>query len=72
MGTVKRTYDTRVSEIIARTGNADLFPEFDIPRSTRDSWVRRGPRAIIGSTMTSRSKRDCWTASPRSSAAFAY
>jgi hypothetical protein len=48
MATTKRTYDTRVSEIIARTANADLFPELDIPRGTRESWVRRGPRNIVG------------------------
>ncbi len=45
---VKRAYDTRVREIIARTGNADLFPELDIPRGTRATWVRRGPRDIVG------------------------
>ncbi len=48
MAIVKRAYDTRVREIIARTGNADLFPDLDIPRGTRATWVRRGPRDIVG------------------------
>jgi len=48
MAIVKRAYDTRVREIIARTGNANLFPELDIPRGTRATWVRRGPREIVG------------------------
>jgi transposase InsO family protein len=48
MAIVKRAYDTRVREIIARTGNANLFPELDISRGTRATWVRRGPRDIVG------------------------
>ena len=43
-----RAYDTRVRELIARSGNANLFPELDIPRSTRATWVRRGPRHVVG------------------------
>lgn len=42
------SYDTRIRELIARTGNPDLLPEHDIPRSTRMSWVRRGPRDVVG------------------------
>ncbi len=48
MAILKRAYDTRVREIIARTGDADLFPDLDIPRGTRATWVRRGPRDIVG------------------------
>lgn len=48
MAIVKRAYDTRIREIIARTGNADLFPGVDIPRGTRATWVRRGPRQVVG------------------------
>ena len=48
MAADKRAYDSRVRESIARTGNAHLFPELDIPRGTRDAWVRRGPRNVIG------------------------
>ncbi|MFO0570955.1 MAG: hypothetical protein U0263_35300 [Polyangiaceae bacterium] len=28
----RRTYDHRIKEQIARTGNPDLFPELEIPR----------------------------------------
>jgi putative transposase len=45
---MSRTYDTRVRELIARSGNPDLFPELDIPRSTSATWVRRGPRQVVG------------------------
>jgi hypothetical protein len=43
-----KKYDTRVRELIARSGNPDLFPELDIPRPTRATWVKRGPREIVG------------------------
>ena len=48
MRSTPKTYDTRVREVIARSGNPDLFPELDIPRSTRATWVRRGPRNVVG------------------------
>ena len=45
---MSNSYDTRIREMIARTGNPDLFPEHSIPRSTRMTWVRRGPRGVVG------------------------
>lgn len=43
----RRRYDHRVRELIARTGDVDLFPELAIPRSTARSWIRRGPTEVI-------------------------
>lgn len=45
--TSRRRYDHRIRDHVARTGNVDLFPELDIPRSTARSWVRRGPSAVV-------------------------
>ena len=38
----RRTYDHRIKQQIAKAGNPELFPEFEIPRSTVRSWIRRG------------------------------
>ena len=43
----RRTYDHRIKEQIIRTGNPDLFPELQIPRSTALSWIRRGVGEVI-------------------------
>ncbi len=39
----RRTYDDRIQEAIWETGDRDLFPELNIPRSTIRSWIHRGP-----------------------------
>ena len=44
---VRRSYDHRIREQVAVAGNADLFPDMDIPRSTARSWVRRGFRKVV-------------------------
>jgi len=71
MAIVKRVYDTRAREIIARTGNADLIPELEIPRGTRATWVRRGPREVVGRDERSTSRQGNATASPNSSGEYA-
>ena len=43
----RRTYDHRIKEHILRTGNPDLFPELEIPRSTVLSWVRLGAGEVV-------------------------
>ena len=43
----RRTYDHRIKEQIILTGNPDLFPELEIPRSTALSWIRRGMGEVI-------------------------
>ena len=43
----RRSYDHRVKAQIIATGNVNLFPELDIPRSTASSWIRRGRSEVV-------------------------
>ncbi|MAG34389.1 MAG: hypothetical protein CL908_26230 [Deltaproteobacteria bacterium] len=43
----RRTYDDRIQEAICETGDRDLFPEPNIPRSTIRSWIHRGAPDVI-------------------------
>ena len=43
----RRTYDYRIQEAICETGDRDLFPELNIPRSTIRSWIHRGAPDVI-------------------------
>ena len=38
----RRTYDYRIQEAICESGDRNLFPELNIPRSTIRSWIQRG------------------------------
>ncbi len=38
----RRTDDHRIQEAICESGDRDLFPELEIPRSTLRSWIHRG------------------------------
>lgn len=38
----RRTDDHRIQEAICESGDRDLFPEMEIPRSTLRSWIHRG------------------------------
>ncbi len=46
---VRRTYDHRLRDAIAATGNADLFRDVAIPRSTRRTWARGDVRPVVAS-----------------------
>jgi putative transposase len=43
----RRAYDHRVKEQIIGSGNPDLLPALQIPRSTALSWIRRGLGEIV-------------------------
>ncbi|MCZ6529540.1 MAG: DDE-type integrase/transposase/recombinase [Chloroflexi bacterium] len=43
----RQSYDYRIREAICETGDRDLFPELNIPRSTIRSWVRRGVPDVV-------------------------
>ena len=45
----RRTYDYRIREAICESGDRDLFPELNIPRSTIRSWIHRGMPEVISS-----------------------
>jgi hypothetical protein len=38
----RRIYDYRIRQTFCETGDRDLFPELNIPRSTVRSWILRG------------------------------
>ena len=46
---VRRSYDHRLRDAIAATGNADLFRDVAIPRSTRRTWARGDVRPVVAS-----------------------
>jgi putative transposase len=43
----RRAYDHRIKEQIIHSGDPELFPELEIPRSTAVSWIRRGVGEIV-------------------------
>jgi hypothetical protein len=43
----RRTYDHRIQEAICESGDRDLFPELNIPRSTIRSWMHRGTTDVV-------------------------
>ena len=43
----RRTYDYRIQEAICKSGDRELYPELDIPRSTIRSWIHRGAPEVI-------------------------
>ena len=43
----RRTYHYRIQEAICESGDRELFPELNIPRSTIRSWIHRGPPDVI-------------------------
>ena len=43
----RRTYDYRIQEAICESGDRELFPELNIPRSTIRSWIHRGAPEVI-------------------------
>ena len=43
----RRTYDYRIQEAICESGDRELFPELNIPRSTLRSWIHRGTTEVV-------------------------
>jgi putative transposase len=43
----RRTYDHRIQEAICESGDRDLIPELNIPRSTIRSWLHRGTTDVV-------------------------
>jgi hypothetical protein len=43
----RRTYDYRIQEAICESGDRELFPEPNIPRSTIRNWIHRGARDVV-------------------------
>ena len=47
MSTHRLPYDYRIQEAICESGDQDLFPELEIPRSTIRSWIHRGAPDVV-------------------------
>ena len=43
----RRSYDYRIQEAIFESGDRELFPELEIPRSTIRSWIHRGVPDVV-------------------------
>ena len=43
----RRSYDYRIKAQVVATGNPNLFPELEIPRSTASSWLHRGLGDVV-------------------------
>jgi hypothetical protein len=54
----RRIYDYRIQEAICESGDRDLFPELEIPRSTIRSWIRRGVPDVVTSDLAVRDRAD--------------
>jgi putative transposase len=52
----RNVYDPRIRELIRATGNPDLFPELDIPRSTISGWLRGDFKPAVGAQALSQSE----------------
>ena len=52
----RNVYDPRVRELIRATGNPDLFPELNIPRSTISGWLRGDFKPAVGSEAVSQTE----------------
>ena len=46
----RQSYDHRLRDAIAATGNPHLFPDVAIPRSTRRTWARGDIRPVVASS----------------------
>jgi hypothetical protein len=54
----RRIYDYRIRQTICETGDRDLFPELDIPRSTVRSWIHRGVPDVVTGDLVLRDRPD--------------
>jgi hypothetical protein len=52
----RRTYDYRIQEAICESGDRELFPQLDIPRSTIRSWIHRGAPDVVTADLAA----DCY------------
>ena len=48
----RRTFDYRIQEAICESGDRELFPELNIPRSTIRSWIHRGTTDVVSCDFT--------------------
>ncbi len=54
----RRIYDHRIREAIFESGDRDLFPNLEIPRSTIRSWIHRGIPDVVSCDFAVRDRTD--------------
>ncbi len=54
----RRTDDYRIQEAICESGERDLVPELQIPRSTIRSWIHRGVPDVVTCDLAVRDRAD--------------
>jgi transposase InsO family protein len=54
----RRIYDHRIREAIFESGDRDLFPNLEIPRSTIRSWIHRGIPDVVSCDSAVRDRTD--------------
>ena len=54
--TARNVYAPRARELIRATGNPDLFPELNIPRSTISGWLRGDFKPAVGAEAVSQTE----------------
>ena len=54
----RRIYDHRIRQTICETGDRDVFPDLNIPRSTVRSWIHRGVPDVVSSDLVECDRSD--------------
>jgi putative transposase len=54
----RQIYDYRIRQAICETGDRDLFPELNIPRSTVRSWIHRGIPDVVSGDLVACDRSD--------------
>ena len=54
----RRIYDHRIRQTICETGDRDVFPDLNIPRSTVRSWIHRGVPDVVSSDLVGCDRSD--------------
>lgn len=44
---IRRIYDHRIRDAVVASGDPELFPQLNIPRSTVRSWLKEGPGDVV-------------------------
>jgi hypothetical protein len=57
----RNLYDPRVSELACATGNADLFPELKVPKSTLRGWLNGQFRTAVGTESVTRTEIELYS-----------
>jgi hypothetical protein len=56
----RNVYNRRVRELVCASGNPDLFPELNIPKSTVRGWLNGHFKTAVGTESVSRTERELY------------